>query len=307
MSPSVMDLNLGALEIGTLISSVLFGVTTVQVYMYWNRRFNDRVAIQGLVATVWTCEAVHTAFLWIYLYHLTVTFYGVPAKLAESHWTLNMSGFFDGFIGAVVQSYFAYRVLIVSGKWPISLISWTGSLLQCTGTFAVTALGFLTTLEQFAEKYGWLVKGVLVLDVIVDIINTTALCYYLSKGRTGFHSTDRMIDTIILWTVETGLLTTIAALTMLIFDISLGTTAMWIGVSLFYAKLYSNSLLAALNGRDILRGKGVSTFDTTSAGTRRLEISVVREREMEMGVLPNSAYGKENSVDTKPVEYSPRF
>ncbi|TDL15203.1 hypothetical protein BD410DRAFT_778295 [Rickenella mellea] len=306
---SVLDLNLGALEIGTLISSVLFGVTNVQVYMYWNQRFKDGIAIKSLVATIWTFETVHTAFLWMYIYRLTVTFYGVPAALEQTSWELNMSGFFDGIISGAVQAFFAYRVLAISGNWVVPVISWSGSLLQMTGTFAVTALGFRTNIETFALKYSWIVRGVLVTDTIVDTINTLALCYYLSKGRTGFHKTDRMIDTIILWTVETGLTTTVAAVVMLIFDISLSKTAMWIGVSLFQAKLYSNSLLAVLNGRDVLRGRldGVMTLDTTRSGTQRLEISVVQEREVEMGSTPQSNYGKDsprkyqsNFLDTKP-------
>ncbi|TDL15202.1 hypothetical protein BD410DRAFT_845408 [Rickenella mellea] len=302
---SALDLNLGALEIGVLISSVLFGVTSVQVYMYWHQRFNDRLAIQALVAAIWIFETVHTVFLWIYLYRLTVTFYGVPAVFAESSWELNMSGFFDGIINCSVQAFFAYRVLAISRNWTVPIISWSGSLLQMTGTFAITALGFTTNIESFAAKYSWIVRGTLVTDAIVDTINTVALCYYLSRGRTGFHATDRIVDTIILWTIETGLTTTVAALLMLVFDISLSKTAMWISVSFFVAKLYSNSLLAVLNGRHVFRGQseGVTmALDTIRSGSQRLEISVVRAGAVETDAMPHFNQGKDTFQ-----KYQPNF
>jgi hypothetical protein len=47
-----LDLTLGALEIGTLISSVLFGFTTVQLYMYFKNDFRDLLWIRLLVSFV---------------------------------------------------------------------------------------------------------------------------------------------------------------------------------------------------------------------------------------------------------------
>ncbi|KAF7968815.1 hypothetical protein HWV62_29250 [Athelia sp. TMB] len=52
---------------------------------------------------------------------------------------------------------------------------------------------------------------------------------------------------------QTGLLTSIGALIMLVFSLALPNTALWLGASGFYCKLYSNSLMASLNAREILR------------------------------------------------------
>ncbi|TDL15200.1 hypothetical protein BD410DRAFT_135740 [Rickenella mellea] len=129
MGLSELDLNLGALEIGTLISSILFGVTNVQLYMYSRRKFKDRFHVQGLVVTLWTFEAIHTVILWVYIYRLTVTFYGVPSALKQTSWELNMSGFFEGIISGTVQAFFAYRVLAISGNWIVPVI--LGQALHC--------------------------------------------------------------------------------------------------------------------------------------------------------------------------------
>jgi hypothetical protein len=131
---------LGANEIGILISSVFLGITTVQLYMYFKNDFKDPLWIRLLVSNVrvynhnfcliffkgdfcvvigfsWlanfalhnkrftyrSLETVHTIFVWIYLYDITVTNYGNPSVLAASPWTLSMSSVFDGIIGGTVQ------------------------------------------------------------------------------------------------------------------------------------------------------------------------------------------------------------
>ncbi|TFY57348.1 hypothetical protein EVG20_g8585 [Dentipellis fragilis] len=228
-----LGLTLGSIEIGVLISSILFGVTTVQLYLYYQGKFKDLWWTRGLVWLIWLTELLHTVFFWIYLYRVTVTYYGDPTHLVESHWTLNVSSFFDGLIGGSVQSL------------PLLLISWAVSLVQFSGALATTIIGQRTTLPFFAAHYGWIVTMTLSLCVFVDIINTVGLCYFLWTRKSGLRSTNEIVEKLIIWTVETGLVTTVAALLMLITSRALPDTSVWICISVFYAKLYSNSLLAS--------------------------------------------------------------
>jgi hypothetical protein len=46
---SLLDLTLGGMEVGILLSSVLFGMTTVQVYNYYKLEFKDNVYVYSLV------------------------------------------------------------------------------------------------------------------------------------------------------------------------------------------------------------------------------------------------------------------
>ncbi|KAH7914161.1 hypothetical protein BJ138DRAFT_1144516 [Hygrophoropsis aurantiaca] len=262
-----LDFSLGALEIGVLLSTCLYGVTTVQAYTYWSSRFRDPLWLRLLVASIWVLESFHTIFLWVYLYRLTVTYYGVSAVLASTTWSLDVSALFDGVIGATVQAYFAWRVHVVSQKYFIPVVSWCGSLLQLSAATAITILSTGTTIVYFDTHYEWLIAVNLALDLFVDLVNTSALCYHLWLGRNGMRHTDRVLDTLLMWTIETGLLTTVAAVMMLILSFAMAETALWITISMFYAKLYSNSLLASLNGRSSLRrtrhkdsANGVSTF-----------------------------------------------
>ena len=48
MSP--LDLSLGAVELGVLVSTVLFGVATTQAWLYLERNFKDALYIRIMVS-----------------------------------------------------------------------------------------------------------------------------------------------------------------------------------------------------------------------------------------------------------------
>lgn len=52
MAPS-LDSTLGAVELAILLSSVLYGVTTMQAYLYLQSPRQDRLWLRGLAAIVW--------------------------------------------------------------------------------------------------------------------------------------------------------------------------------------------------------------------------------------------------------------
>ncbi|KAJ7083072.1 hypothetical protein B0H15DRAFT_889337 [Mycena belliarum] len=292
---SELDLSLGALEIGILLSSVLWGVTTIQVYIYVTTSNKDPLWTKAIVYLVWSLESFHTIFIWIYLYRLTVTFYGIPTVLEKTHWTLDTSSFFDGIIGTMVQMFFAYRIRAFSKSWSITLISWTGALLNLACTMGVTILSESLSLPVtvFTARFGWIIEASLTLSLIVDIINTTMFSYHLFRQRTGFKGTDVVLEKLVSWTMETGLVTMIAAAVELIFFKVTSSTALWIAVSFFSAKLYSNSLLAILNSRSLIaRSLPVSAQTDTNvvrswSGTQSgVLVTVVQGREdIELGSI----------------------
>ncbi|KZP08289.1 hypothetical protein FIBSPDRAFT_939073 [Athelia psychrophila] len=278
-----LDGTLGAIEVGTLISCFLYGVTTVQVYIYYsNGTVKDPLRIRLLVPFIWLVETIQTVFMCAYLYRVTVTYYGNVAIIGDGHWTLNTSALFDGLVGGLVQGFFAHRIWILSKKWPITLISWTGSFLAFTGTVAIMILGQISYIAKFDAEFTWLVTTTLALLLSVDIINTVALCSYLRIERTGFQSTDGMLNKLFIWTLETGLFTSLGAMLMLIFSLALPETTIWIGISAFYGKLYSNSLMASLNAREALRSLSMANTHITSSrgqqNSRHLQVSVMQTR-----------------------------
>jgi len=237
------------------------------------------------VPFVWFIETLQTFFMCAYIYRLTVTYYGDVAIIGDGHWTLNTSALFDGVVGGLVQSFFAHRIYVLSKKWGLTILLWTCSFLATVGAISIMILGQISYIAKFDKQYSWLVTLELSMFLFVDIVNTSALCTYLRVARTGYHSTDSMLNKLFIWTLETGIFTSLAALLMLIFSLTLPNTTLWIGITTFHCKLYSNSLMASLNARESLRNTaaanhtsnfGQITTDNGINSRRQLQISVIQ-------------------------------
>ncbi|KAJ7575920.1 hypothetical protein C8J56DRAFT_1118448 [Mycena floridula] len=176
---------------------------------------------------------------------------------------------------ALVQCFFAWRVHVISGRWFISILAWSGSLARVGVTLTICILTTQEgTISRFEKKYPSIIIISLSVAMVIDLLNTCSICYYLHTMRTGFKATDALVDQIMAWAIETGLLTSVCAVLMLILDLSAPQWNIWTGMLMFYAKLYSyredlcpyitlpTYHLESLNGRSLLRDKN-SVFQTS--------------------------------------------
>jgi hypothetical protein len=82
--------------------------------------------------------------------------------------------------------FFAYRIQVLSGRFIIPVISWTGSVLRCAFGIALGVEAVRSkTVPHFLEQYQWLVTADLVLCAAIDILNTSTLCFHLLRRRSG--------------------------------------------------------------------------------------------------------------------------
>jgi hypothetical protein len=87
-----------------------------------------------------------------------------------------------------------------------------------------------------------------------DVLIAVFLCTLLQQSRTGFRRSDTMINKLILFSINTGLLTSICAVMSLISISVWPNTFIYIAFYFCLGRLYCNSLLATLNARKSLRG-----------------------------------------------------
>jgi len=253
---SILDLTIGALEIGILLSTVLYGILTLQAYRYTEGQTKDPLWIPVMVTFVWVLETVHTVFLWILLYGLTVTNYGKPDTLDDIPWSFAITFPLSAWLGSITQIFFAYRVRVLSGRMIIPVLAWGGSILRCfLGTTAGGLLLKTKSIQLFFAKYQWLVTTPFVLNVVVDVLNTCSLCFYLLRRRSASKPTQRMISKLVRFTIETGLITSLCAIAIAICSLILHDSIVYMGLFLIYPKLFSNSLFTSLNAREDLRNR----------------------------------------------------
>jgi len=288
-----VDGAIGDLEIGVILSCTLFGAMLVQAYNYYDCQFKDPKALKIVVASVIFLETIHSGLICGFIYFQTVTNFGDFHALGVAHWTLGFSIPISNIAMGLVQGFFAYRIHVLAQSWYITIISWAFSLFRVGISLGIAIQShIMVDLFPFITEFLWLVILSLAVVCAVDILNTSALCYYLWSNKTDIERSRRMIDKLLLWTIETGLITTSLNVLALILLLTLDGSTAFLCLSMFTTKLYSNSLFASLNARLKLRSSGpLSTISLSNStlrvrtGNVHMEQSKVRQVHIEMGTL----------------------
>ncbi|KAJ8581619.1 hypothetical protein M405DRAFT_751470, partial [Rhizopogon salebrosus TDB-379] len=95
---------------------------------------------------------------------------------------------------------------------------------------------------------------------LVDFIIASSLCYIFATSRTGFSSMDSFLTKLMVYTINTGCLTSICSMTAIITCAVMPRTFIYMAVEFLVAKLYVNSFLALMNARYYLQPNTDTTW-----------------------------------------------
>ncbi|KAJ7854598.1 hypothetical protein B0H13DRAFT_2081094 [Mycena leptocephala] len=258
-----VNTTLGAYQIGVLVSYMLFGVTTAQTYIYYGRFPDDSPKFKALVAFVWVCEVAHALCIGHTLYIYTVSDYVHPERLDRAlPKSLPAAILFSGIIAASVQGFFSFRIYAFSKKLCIPLLIWAMAFLRvlaCTVLFA-GALG-MTFWARYEAQWEWLFMAKWTVSSVNDLTITVTMLFLLNKQRINVHArTAALMDKLITWTIETGMVTSATGIVMLACFVTMKNNFIWVAFFAISARLFSNSLLASLNSRATLRAMNEFTL-----------------------------------------------
>ncbi|KZT27400.1 hypothetical protein NEOLEDRAFT_138023 [Neolentinus lepideus HHB14362 ss-1] len=291
----------GILFIALVVSSVCYGLTLLQTWIYFRRYPQDRWWIKALVFVLWMLDTFHTTLCTIAIYWYLVTNYGNVPTLDDSYWSVNLQTDMAGLIGVIVQLFFARRVWILSQNKIIVGLIGVLSLLHF-------ALGIVFTAEAFKLKHfskysslTWVSCVGFGAAALADIMIATAMCYYLSQRRTEFKRTNSVITTLMIYSINTGLLTSVIATTCVIAFAVSPTSFVWLSFFWVLGKCYVNSVMAMLNSRDEIRDR--SRQDVTVLELQTHEPSASAQSRLKAAGFPlqpvNLAVAVETVTETK--------
>ncbi|KIK58644.1 hypothetical protein GYMLUDRAFT_45236 [Collybiopsis luxurians FD-317 M1] len=258
------DNTLGAYFIGSLISGALFGLFTCQVYIYHKSFPEERKWIKyGLVNGMWLIEFGHTICTSHVVYFYAVTHFGdAEALFVSIPISLPVSLLFHSMVTGLAQSYYSYRILRFGNhhRYIIPVICLIITFFILLGDIAVAAMEAeiymgKDTIKTYFSKMEWLVVTPLVLRTVVDLLTAATMVYYLRLGRneSAYKNTAAVLDKLILWTIETGVLTSMVGSLLLIFYLTNRSNYIWVAFEMILPKVFSNAMLANLNSRVGLR------------------------------------------------------
>ncbi|KAI0749391.1 hypothetical protein C8Q80DRAFT_1269277 [Daedaleopsis nitida] len=258
-----LDLTFGVTFVGLVVTGCLFGVTTAQTGWYFTHYPQDRRLLKTLVTAVWLLDATHLGLYIATLFTYLVQKKALDFAVEALPWTSNVQLLCNAFAIGLIQSFYASRIWTLSRHKPLLAIM--GLFVLVTWAFAIVLFIKTVTTQTVAEYIALapLDIAMSVMAASTDVLLCGAMVFLLSTSRTGTQGADRLINKLMLYTVNTGLLTSFFAILSIITVATLPTTSLFIAFYYIGSQMYTVSLLATLNARLDLRMQAAQMGECT--------------------------------------------
>ncbi|KLO12045.1 hypothetical protein SCHPADRAFT_439343 [Schizopora paradoxa] len=240
------DNTIGAVLISSTITAILYGVTMMQGLTYFRRFPNDRKPIKYLVATMLAIDTLHTLFATHLIYWYMVNNFLNAEALLRLPWSFAAIILATDIQDTSVRLFFLYRVWSLSGRNYFLAISLEIHPYHGAVRFEASSLAQV-------KSFSWALYVGFSLSLFLDTTLAGLLSLFLFQSRTDFKRTRSLINTLALYTINTGFIVCIVSLCVLITYATMPNNYIFFAFFIPLSKLFVNSFLATLNVRSRLQ------------------------------------------------------
>ncbi|KAH9028628.1 hypothetical protein EDB85DRAFT_2291210 [Lactarius pseudohatsudake] len=269
--------SLGIAFIGLLISTTLYGLTILQTWVYfWNYGKGDTKALKLFVIFITVTDTINIILGAYTIYWYLVLNFGDVESLDHVLWSLSAQTANGAVALASLQILYARRVYVVSQSiiCPILIVvlvafSFCFAMLSVAKEFAIKRFSSFNTVR-------WIPCVGLGGVAVTELLIAASMCWSLYRKRTGFVRSDSIVMTLMAYTINTGLLTSLLGTAAIIsvrdFGLNLSllrisyfmnyyqvvvspSSMIWLAFCWVMNGCSTNSMLALLNSRDHIRGR----------------------------------------------------
>ncbi|OSC99257.1 hypothetical protein PYCCODRAFT_1470339 [Trametes coccinea BRFM310] len=235
---------LRCLIVGCTLSAILYGITLQQAFLYYRRYARDNLPLKLFVAVLVILDTVATIFMIHGLDTYVVVDYLQPEKMTGLVWSLTVrpesplydisSTRTDGVLKAENCLCIITSVMVQWYVHPSRCC--VPSVTYSSTSYSASAFGFIFTGLLFALAFVELVSGIwLTVNMglnpgfsafstqrpriltlvysgcssVCDVFITAGLCYFLHTGKSGVKSSNSLIDKLMIYAVQRGIITLI--------------------------------------------------------------------------------------------------
>ncbi|KAJ6596343.1 hypothetical protein DFH09DRAFT_1134684 [Mycena vulgaris] len=252
-----VQLSYGPMLIGVFFNMILYGVLVGQTLTYFQVYTKDPRWLRLFVAFLFIVETANTALDMSIMYEPLILGYGQkPIFFPTVFMTQPLCVVL---VSMPIQLFFAWRIYqLTKSPWIPIIIS-----VFAVGSFAGGIWTAVTVqiIRQFAKKPLLHNSALLwfLASCVADVLITISLVTTLTKKKTGFASTDSVLDKIIRTTIQTGMITAVFSILDVACFMALPHYAVNFVWDLALSKLYSNCLMSTLNARQKLNSASHSS------------------------------------------------
>jgi len=251
---SPVDKTLGALFIGDVLSSIIYGITLLQVYSYYNNhRSRDRWPLKSFVAFLTLVDSVNVAFAGHSMYRIGITNFGDYSVFLDLPWSISATALSSVILEVSIQHFYAYRIYLLSGR---SLY-----IPAAISASSLTSFGLVTALStkglEHVPLQGTPLQSIFIsslsCDVVCDFLITCGMVYTLLRNRTRVRRTNNVLNILAIYAINCGILNLVFSISGIILvvrdrDALIYTVPLYIVIRLYFC-----AFMAILNSRDSLR------------------------------------------------------
>ncbi|KAH8824437.1 hypothetical protein DL96DRAFT_1614091 [Flagelloscypha sp. PMI_526] len=233
--------------LGFFFNFFLSGVLAVQD-LYYIGFPKDRWGLKTLVYGVFILEMTQTIIQCHDKFELYAKDFGDLASLNKQRlsWYVAIP-VLTALTGGIVQVFLGWRIYTFSKNWFITISVWTMTLLATGAGMAQGIISAHLTLAEVSTHTEKTIITSLVATAVNDVVIAAVLTFYLNRMKSGVEKTDKLVSKIIRLTVETGSVTAIAAIIIVItFFVAPPWFLMFTDC---IGKLYANNLMVMFNRR----------------------------------------------------------
>ncbi|KAJ7636779.1 hypothetical protein FB45DRAFT_1024877 [Roridomyces roridus] len=287
-----IHLTLGPLLAGSMSAVGLSALVGFQTFLYFRIYPQDKMKYKLLVAWIWTADAAHTLFVCLTVWDYVIAHFGDKERVAVITLTAGilyysfhavsssdlLTMLFQAHILMTLAATFSANLFYIwrihkmsKGNWylivPILMLcaARSGTLLANFHAeypmLNVTVFGLMLVFGEWKYK-SWatvyehflVVRSLaFITSAITDIVISVARYYYLRGLNQGYFQTKEVVDTVLVFTLNDGLLTSAVAVVIMSCILAMHTNFVWVGIYFNFTKLFANSVLATLNLRNWYR------------------------------------------------------
>ncbi|KAF7324552.1 hypothetical protein MKEN_00496500 [Mycena kentingensis (nom. inval.)] len=242
---------LGPWLVGGCVDLLFQGVISCQIVNYFTYYSDDlpslRIAVAGLafLNVFKSCQSF--ALVWVNFINYFGDLNGA-VMLNYTAWWQAGTPLIDGLLGAYVQTYFVYRLWVISKKWyivaPIAAVFLFGLIAIVIGTYYISKMNDKQISAWFAAHLGSVFAG--------DVCLTLATAVFLLQSKKDvLPQTAGLIGALIRLTFMTAAPVAVTALLNLIFSqITVGSGSfISTAFNMAIPKIYAISMMYTLNAR----------------------------------------------------------
>ncbi|KAJ7624395.1 hypothetical protein FB45DRAFT_82585 [Roridomyces roridus] len=261
--PETLENTLGAFFFGVIFSCILFGVSSLQVYLYFHHYPNDGLLYKSSVGILWILDALHISLIIYSSYYYGVLGFGDAQRLIVVIWPIKLTTALNVVVVLLVQSMYTYRLWLLSGyhhgalRYVVTAIVLGGFGIGIVLAYESYGLQTFTDIEGIS----WALEGSFSASTAIDVLISVAMCFYLrkSKSTTGQRSgsagsehqlaLNSRISGLIQYTLSCGIFTSACSLACLFTFVLMPNNLIFLALTFILTRLYVNSYVAMMNAR----------------------------------------------------------